>query len=112
MFVLLKFPYHRGTSEVFFTDEHTIISNGEAIFVYRMPVAFVAQVCERLDTIIAVVYIVSHGIMGRSQQEFADTGFREKLQYGDKKLWESCLEAGSKSGNMGRSFSELEAVSM
>ena len=43
----------------------------------------------RLDTMTAAVFIISHGIMGRIQEEFADMGFRT-----------------------GRSLSESEAVSM
>ena len=32
---------------------------------------------------IAAVFIVSHGIMGRIQEEFTDMGFREELPHGE-----------------------------
>ena len=66
-------------TKAFCADGHAIISNGKVIFVYRRPAAFIVQVYERLDPMIAAVFIVSHGIMGRIQEEFADMGFREKL---------------------------------
>ena len=68
-------------AEVFFADEYDILSNVKVIFVYRRPATFVIRIYERLDTMVATVFIVSNGIMGRIQQEFSNMGFWEEMQH-------------------------------
>ena len=56
--------------------------NGNAYSVKRLAGRNL-QTLTRLDTMTAAVFIISHGIMGRIQEEFADMGFREELPHGE-----------------------------
>ena len=59
-----------------------VIIDGKIIFIDGRPAAFAIKVDERRYAVIAAVFIISHGVLGGSQQELAHVCLRQKLLHG------------------------------
>ena len=69
--------------KAFSADGDAIVSDCKVIFINRWTSALSVQVNKWLNTMITAVLIVSHGVMGRIEQELGYMGSRKELLHGE-----------------------------
>ena len=76
-------------TEASLADRDAIISDGEVILINRWPPALAIEINERLDSMIAAVFVVGHCIMRGVKQKLGHMRFRQILLHGEPVVHES-----------------------
>ena len=66
-------------AEAFFTDRDTIFSDCKVVFINWWPAAFIVQVNEWLDAVVAAVFVISHAVVCGIKEQLVNMRFGKEL---------------------------------